>query len=197
MDKKVSKRKSPIQNKIKCEKESYGMPRIASGLFSTVTPLQKCSCFDTELNTIFPLNIWSKTEANVELLGLETLKEFDGKTFWTRKRVPWKSRRAFFWQKKKTKNKSCSRVLHFSGPKEATVQNDHKEITIPQMNLGIAFITVCHNNSDLWIVHLDFLSFFRYNRKPTFSWFEVAMDSSFLRAFISALFNFFPTLWAV
>ena len=48
MDKKVSKPKSPIQNKIKCEIESYGMPRIASGLFSTVTPLQKCSLFDTE-----------------------------------------------------------------------------------------------------------------------------------------------------
>ena len=93
-----------IQNKIKCEIESYGMPRIASGLFSTVTPLQKCSLFDTELYTIFPLNIWSKTEANVELLGLATLKEFDGKTFWTRKREPWKSCTAFLWQKKqKTK----------------------------------------------------------------------------------------------
>ena len=159
MDKKVSKWKSPIQNKIKCEIESYGMPCIASGLLSTVTPLQKCSLFDTELYTIFPLNIWSKTEANVELLGLATLKEFDGKSFWTRKRVPWKSCTAFLWQKK-TKNKSCSRALHFSGPKESTELNDHKEITIPQMNLGIAFITVCHNNSDLWIVHLDFLSFF-------------------------------------
>ena len=62
-----------------------------------------------------------------------------------------------FYDKKKTKG--CSRGLHSPGLKEATEQNDHKEITIPQMNLGVAFIKVCQNNSDFWKVYLDVLSF--------------------------------------
>lgn len=116
------------------------MPHIAWGLLSTVTSLQKKSVFDTELYTIFS---WSKTEANVQLLGLATWKEFNGNTFCTTERVPRKSCTTFLWQ---TKQKLLQRIAFF-WPKSSYKVEQPQGNNNSTMNLCVPFIKVCQHNN--------------------------------------------------